>query len=785
MTETTYGREPETIVEMVQPRCSLRFGSMPCRAAIDNGQSITNLSRNLPLHGTMRVSLPVSSDVAPDLSFAFKCTTSVQASAVAFYAFDAAMTFVSGQSYCASIFVKAAEIGILCVNTRTEAFGVNGGASFNLSDQNVRPFSGPTAGIIDIGNGWYRCWVSATATANVTGGHIWWRLSKNHSANAPTFTSTGGEGLLMFGPMIQTGTGPTNYIPTTDAPVTKRFGTATTKCYQTWATCSDRESINQDGRLTWRFRKPDAGIKPMYGGTANDIETNPIPLLRDVSVTSSAINVGAQREGQSPLGIRSTVTMQFDEAPWDDHVGDYYLADRSSVQGNFWAKWRARNAFYNGILLRTYEGYKGQALSAMQRRDHVFDTITGPSAGGVTITGKDPLRLAELKDAQFPRATDIRLVGEIDDVTTALRVRAIEADLSANFGNTGARRFAAMGREIVQYTGYTLVETGIYDLTGVTRGALGTEAAQQSDDSALQRCGRYERVRPWEIAADLIDNHTQIPAGYRDAAEWDDEGNEYLITQFTNVTFPAPKSVEKILGDMCQQGSFSIWWDDRQQKIPLLANRPPKDAPVEITDRLNILAGSAAVTDNPDAQITRVAIYYSPRSPFDLERPENYRTLRLSIDGDVEAPAAAGAVRTLTIFAYAVTRDANAFRLATRLLLRYRLIPKYLSLELDAKDRAVKIGDVIAVTTAAFVDSEGGMVSTVWQVIKSEETRPGDALRVELQSAAFIGRFGTIMPSTATDDYASATANEKATGLYIADHRTGLMPNGDPPYLIQ
>lgn len=570
------------------------------------------------------------------------------------------------------------------------------------------------------------------------------------------------------------------------------FGTApctatgTPKCYQTWGTCRARNNINTLGLMTWRFSMPNAGILPLYEEAGALIKTNPIPILVGVSTTSSSINVGAQREGQSPLGVKSSVSVSFQDAPWDDHVGDAYLAGRTLVQGNFWAKWRARNLFYGDMLIYVYEGYRGQLLADMQRRDYILDAVNGPDGSGkVTVTGKDPLRLAELRTAQFPRATDIRLQTAINTTATAIRVAASAADLDANFGNTGATRYGAFGREIISYTGKTLISTGIYDLTGVVRNVLGTTPETVAVNSVFQRCGRWENQRLWEMSADLIDNHTPIPVGYRNATAWNDEGNDYLITQFSNLTIPAPKSVEKLLGDLCQQGSFSIWWDERLRTIPMLANRPPKVAPIVITDQLNVLAGSAQTEDDVDAHITRVAIYYDPRNPFDLDKPENYRTLRLSIDGEVEAPAAANAVRTLTIFAYGITGDANAFRLATKLLLRYRLIPKYLSLSLDAKDRAIKIGDVLAVTTAAFVDFEGGMVSTLWQVLQSEEFSPGHAFRVELQSYFFIGKFGVIMPSTATDNYASATANEKATGLYIADETTGLMPGGDVPYLIQ
>lgn len=572
-----------------------------------------------------------------------------------------------------------------------------------------------------------------------------------------------------------------------------RFGvspctaTGTPKCYQTWGSCLDRANIDQTGSITWRFCKPRAGIMPIYDEDGEDIATNPIPLLVSASTTSSVINTGAQREGQSPLGVGSTVALEFDDQPWDDHVGDYYLADRTSVQGNFWAKWRARNAFYTGMTTSVYEGYVGQALVDMQRRDHVFSRLVGPDARGrVRVEGTDPLRLAEAKDAMFPRATDIRLVDPIDVSTTAIRVEVVAIeDLTDAFGNTGARKFIRIGQEILLYTGQSLVAGSQYDLTGVARGRFGTAAEEQSVGAVCQRVGRYEDILMWEVAADLIDNHTRIPAAYRDSTQWSDEGMDYLITQKTDRTIPTPEAVEKHLGQLCQQGNFAIWWDERQRKIPLLANRPPKGSPIVVTDALDILADTAETRDDPDAQISRVAIYYAPRNPFDMDKPENYRVLRINIDGDIEAEAAGGVARTLTIYAPWITRDTEALGTASRMLLRYRLIPKYLSFELDANRRSIKIGDVLAVTAGTHIDTEGRPLSTVWQVISAEEHRPGDALRLELQSYFFIGHFGFIMPNTATDAYASATDTEKATGCYIAETVSEMMPGGDEPYLIQ
>jgi len=57
-------------------------------------------------------------------------------------------------------------------------------------------------------------------------------------------------------------------------------------------------------------------------------------------------------------------------------------------------------------------------------------------------------------------------------------------------------------------------------------------------------------------------------------------------------------------------------------------------------------------------------------------------------------------------------------------------------------------------------------------------------MSVEMQSFQFVGKFAVIMESNAPD-YADATEDERLFGAWIADGTTGLMPNGDDPYLIQ
>ncbi|VDC31430.1 hypothetical protein [Pseudogemmobacter humi] len=589
---------------------------------------------------------------------------------------------------------------------------------------------------------------------------------------------------------------PVQYVGLRQSRCGQRYGVAPCMaaggpyCYQTWGTCGDRDHIDAEGSITWMFCADGAAIMPLYLRDGEHIRTNALPLLVSATPSSSEINVGAQRSGISPLGVGSSVTLTFQDRPFDDHVGDPYRGLRPGRKdAPFWAFWRARNAFYTGALVSVWDGYHGQTLDQMQRRDYIVESVTGPDAGGsVTVTATDPLRLAEAKDAKFPPEIEARLVGDVDAAGLTIRVSAHAADLDKACGNTGERKFLRIGSEILRYTGHTLDGDGYRTLTGVQRGVLGSVAEEHKNDDAVSRIGRYENIQHWAVAADLIDNHTQIPPGYRDDAEWQEEGQNYMTTQKAGRTVVNPVAVEDLLGQLCQQGGFSIWWDERQQKIPLLANRPPDTVPVVLSDEASIVAGSAFLSDDVKAQISRVAVYFDARSPFDQGKPENYRLLRLHIDGYVEGPAAAGTARTLTVYADWITRETDALRLAARLLLRYRLVPQYLTLDLDSHDgsqrRMVNNGDVLDVVTGALIDSEGNPLSTRWQALAVDDTRPGHKIRLKLQSSRFIGRFAIIMAADAPD-YAAASEAQRARGCWMALESTGRMPNGDEPYLLQ
>ncbi|WP_460939150.1 phage head spike fiber domain-containing protein, partial [Spirosoma humi] len=132
------------------------------------------------------------------------------------------LSFVSGNTYTMSIFVKPAGYTVVSLQTINTVFGNYLENRFSLTGNGAVLFTGAgcTNTITPYPNGWYRVSMTATATATLTSGGYF--LIIRNGNNTSTYAGDGTSGMYFWGAQFEQGAFATSYIPTTSAAVTRQ-----------------------------------------------------------------------------------------------------------------------------------------------------------------------------------------------------------------------------------------------------------------------------------------------------------------------------------------------------------------------------------------------------------------------------------------------------------------------------------------------------------------------------------------------------------------------------------
>jgi len=558
------------------------------------------------------------------------------------------------------------------------------------------------------------------------------------------------------------------------APCTAAIGTTgQDRCYNTFKTCQDRVNYTVGTPVSLLFMKPQ--VKLLAGEYV-------IPSLISVSTAPSMINPSGVSKTSSPLGQRAVCNVALMDHPHSDLVVDPYRTSRAFdpyTRSTFWRKWLARNPYHEGYTLRVYDGYEGQSLAEMTRREYVIDKIDGPSNGAVNIVAKDPLKLADDDRAQAPRASTGVTFAAISAVASSVQI------IDAANGDYPAPGTVRVGDECMTYTGSSYdAGTGLTTLTGLTRGTDGTTAEEHDEGETVQWCLRITNTPAWEVARDLLEDYAGIDPAFIPFAEWDAEALEYIPSFTVTTLITEPTGVNQLIGELSQQCLFFLWWDERASEIKFRAVRTYKSAQKTITDDQNILADSMSLSRKPEERISQVWIYYDRRSAAEkVDEPSNYRIRRVRADLDAETENEYGTARVRTIFSRWLESDVQAIALGARILNQYRDIPERIRVRLDAKDRELWTADIVDVRSRHLVDFYGNQQTKRYQIISADEVIPGETVEYDLISLRFFGRPAVYM-QPGDPVYSAATDEEKESGGWYA-YGGGTMSDGVPGYTYQ
>jgi hypothetical protein len=163
-----------------------------------------------------------NSTTAPDGTSTADTLTPTASTAV--HEIQQTLSVVNGLPYTVSCFVKPNGNNFVQLAFGSTGFGTTQFANFDVSagaGAVGTVGAAATASIVDAGNGWYRCSMTATATSTTTSGSLSIVIiSSSTSARRESWATTGTEQLFLWGAQLEQRSVVTAYTATTTQPIT-------------------------------------------------------------------------------------------------------------------------------------------------------------------------------------------------------------------------------------------------------------------------------------------------------------------------------------------------------------------------------------------------------------------------------------------------------------------------------------------------------------------------------------------------------------------------------------
>lgn len=497
------------------------------------------------------------------------------------------------------------------------------------------------------------------------------------------------------------------------------------ECFKTDFTCKFRAALDLTDEISLFFvsedahRPTDTGYDPSAA----------IPLLKAVRTAPTVLNVAAGNRDISPLGYRAVANIQIGDKAYNDAGIDPHVNERTHpLPGTLWGRWLKRNPFYVGYTVIVYDGFRGDALADMIKREYFISKIDRRS-DSIVINTKDVLRKITDNDVKLPVQSSGVLASDIGTGESAFQVAgAVVADYPAP-------GWVRIGDEIISYATAQQAGTNVL-LSGGARFQLNTTVDQHSQGDTVQWVLAYEDQPFQEILYDMCER-TDVDA-YIDKPDWDTEQEEWRPLYIFTGYISEPTKVSKLMSEVLTQAQSNIWWDERVQKIVLRAQRP-NFFPSTISEVGQIVADSFSIKDESKERVTQVNAHYNLRSPVhDPDKIASYATSAVTID--VNRQVQYGEPAEKDIFCRWIDTRLLADAMSQSYLNRFKDVRQEVRFQMTAKDAEVYwTGDIAQIQHWMMQDQFGENLITQWIITSAETVEHGDLYQYTAEDNASAG----------------------------------------------
>ena len=179
--------------------------------------------------------------------------------------------FTSGTAYTSTIYAKNAGRRYLRLTFAVATpFSAESGWIFDLETGTLfgSAIGSATATITAVGNGWYRCAITATATGTGTSSII----VRLFSGSSSTYTGNGYSGIFIWGAQLEAGAFPTSYIQTVASQVTRAADAAsmTGTNFSSWYNQAEGSLYVESQRAAANTASGFPRVASVNDGTANN-----------------------------------------------------------------------------------------------------------------------------------------------------------------------------------------------------------------------------------------------------------------------------------------------------------------------------------------------------------------------------------------------------------------------------------------------------------------------------------------------------------------------------------